>query len=138
MSYTEGEVTKLQEQQRAAVSRAVRTGKGRQDSGGDAHLHPDLQDLNFGPLGAEQHGLPPPLRPSLPEGGEEESWDRRGSLSDFSDFESDDEGQIQRKGQDRVTVSDSDDERNTTHRASGSGHNQLVDVDDPFADPFAG
>jgi LAS seventeen-binding protein 5 len=36
-----------------------------------------------------------------------------------------------------VTVSD-DEGRSPTHHASGSGHNKLVDVDDPFADPFAG
>ena len=89
-------------------------------------------------MGADQHGLPPPLRPSLPEDGEGESWDRRGSLSDFSDYEdeSDEGGMQQRKSQDRVTVSDDDEERSTIHRPSGSGHNKLVDVDDPFADPF--
>lgn len=139
MSHTESEVTKLQAEQRAAVSRAVKAGKDRQENGGDAHLHPDLQDLDFGPLGAEQRGLPPPLRPSLPEDDDEDSWDHRGSLSDFSDYEdeSDDVGRSQRKPQDRVTVSDNDDERSTIHHASGSGQ-KLVDVDDPFADPFAG
>jgi hypothetical protein len=146
ISHTDGEVTKLQEQQRAAVSRAVKAGsyrgKGRQDSSGGDYIHPDLQDLNFGPLGSEQHGLPPPLRPSLPEDdGEGDSWDRRGSLSDFSDFEDEsdeDSARIQRKGQDRVTVSDNDEDRGIVHYAGGSGHNNLVDVDDPFADPFSG
>jgi len=78
----------------------------------------------------------------LPEDdGEGDSWDRRGSLSDFSDFEDESDeasARIQRKGQDRVTVSDNDEDRGFVHYAGGSGHNKLVDVDDPFADPFSG
>lgn len=145
MTHAEGEVTKLQERQRAAVSRAVRSGsyrgKDSQDSQDGGNVHPDLQDLSFGPLGTEQTGLPPPLRPSLPDEGERDSWQRRGSLSDFSDYEdeSDYEERIDGKGRGHVTVSDDDgEERSPTHHASGSRHNKLVDVDDPFADPFAG
>jgi hypothetical protein len=144
LSHTEGEVTKLQERQRAAVSRAVKAGSyrgnTREDGEGDPHLHPDLQDLSFGTLGGEQRGLPAPLRPSLPEDGGRDAWQRRGSLSDFSNYEDDssEEGRIGGKGRGHVTVSDDDEEINTTHHASGSGHGKLVDVDDPFADPFAG
>jgi LAS seventeen-binding protein 5 len=140
----EGEVTKLQERQRAAVSRAIKAGsyrgKDRHDSEAYTHLHPDLQDLSFGALGGEQRGLPAPLHPSLPEDGGIDSWKRRGSLSDFSNFEDDssDEGRMEGKGRGHVTVSDDDEGRNPIHHASGSGHNKLVDVDDPFADPFAG
>lgn len=144
LSHTEGEVTKLQEKQRAAVSRAVKAGSyrdnTREDDEGNTHLHPDLQDLSFGTLGGEQRGLPAPLRPSLPEDGRRDAWQRRGSLSDFSNYEDDssEEGRIGGKGRGHVTVSDDDEEISTTHHASGSGHGKLVDVDDPFADPFAG
>lgn len=142
MSHTEGEVTKLQERQRAAVSRVVRAesyrGKEKQSSEGSGHLHPDLQDLSFGgPLGADQQGLPPPLRPSVAEDVERESWDRRGSLSDFSDYDDSDEDRIGGAGRGHVTVSD-DETGNQVQHASGSGHKQLVDIEDPFADPFAG
>lgn len=143
LSHTEGEVIKLQERQRAAVSRAVKAGtyrgKDRQDRDGGTHLHPDLQDLSFGALGGEERGLPAPLRPSLPEDGGRDSWQRRGSLSDFSSYEDDssEEGSIKGKRRSYVTVSD-DEGRSPTNHASGSGHNKLVDVDDPFADPFAG
>jgi len=45
----ESEVAKLQEKQRVAVQRA------REDAAeGRGHLHPDLQDLSFGPLGNEK------------------------------------------------------------------------------------
>jgi len=143
LNHTQGEVTKLQERQRAAVSRAVKAGsyrgKDRQDSEGDSHLHPDLQDLSFGALGGDQGDLPAPIRPSLPEDGGRDSWHRRGSLSDFSNYEDDssDEPRIEGKGR-YVTVSDDDEERRPTHHASGSAQNKLVDVDDPFADPFTG
>jgi len=141
LSHMEGEVSKLQDQQRAAVSRVIKggnyRGKDRQDSAKDAHLHPDLQDLSFGALGGDQKGLPTPLRPSLPQDGERASWQRRGSLSDFSSFEdnSSEEGRFRR---DHVTVSDNDEGGSHVHHAGWSGDHKLVDVDDPFADPFAG
>ena len=49
----DSELGKLQEKQRAAVQRSI----GRSSSLralDDEHLHPDLQDLNFESLGAEQ------------------------------------------------------------------------------------
>jgi len=143
LSHTEGEVTKLQERQRAAVSRAIKSGnhrgKDRQDSEDDSHLHPDLQDLSFGALGGEQRGLPAPLRPSLPEDGVRDSWQRRGSLSDFSNFEDSSDEVINEGNQrGRITISDDDEERRPVHYASGNVQKKLVDVDDPFADPFAG
>jgi hypothetical protein len=50
----ESEVSKLQERQRTAVERAK--GKGvDSDDAVETYVHPDLQDLSFGPLGAE-HG----------------------------------------------------------------------------------
>jgi hypothetical protein len=76
----------------------------------------------------------------LPEDGGRDSWQRRGSLSDFSNFEDDssEEGRFEDKRRGYVTVSDDDEQTSPTHHASGSGQNVLVDVDDPFADPFAG
>lgn len=145
MSHKEGEVTKLQERQRAAVSRAVRTGsvrgKERQDGEGGTDLHPDLQDLSFGPLGRDQGDLPRPLSPSLPEDRDRDSWQKRGSLSDFSDYEddSDENDRIHGSGRGYVTVSDNDEKSPANHaHASGSRSNKVVDADDPFADPFAG
>ena len=36
-----------------------------------------------------------------------------------------------------VPVSDDDDEKRSTHHGSGNAQNKLVDMYDPFADPFA-
>jgi hypothetical protein len=47
------EVQRLQEKQRAAVQRAVRE-RPRVDDSPRSPIHPDLQDLSFGELGAEQ------------------------------------------------------------------------------------
>ena len=137
LSYTESEVTKLQERQRAAVSRAVRSGsyrgKEREVDGAEGYLHPDLQDLSFGALGAEQPGLPVPLRPSLLENEEKDAWKRRGSLSDFSNYDDESDGDDGEKPG-YVHVSDDD----GPEHASGSKSNKLAEADDPFADPFTG
>lgn len=135
----ESELTRLQEKQRAAVQRATsrQNVSQRTASGDNAHLHPDLHDLSFGPLGTSSNNLPPPLRPSTLE----DDNARRGSLSDFSDYESSDEeahnaaGASSRARKDYVTVSDdSDDDAAVAIRASNTGSSA---VDDPFADPFA-
>ena len=63
----DSEVHKLQEKQRAAVQRAVQRGRDKGPDAEDAaapHFHPDLQDLSFGSLGADQRSavictLPP-------------------------------------------------------------------------------
>lgn len=97
--------------------------KSRNASG---YVHPDLQDLSFGGLGNERVSLPPPIQPSLRHDASAEAvWDEhRGSLSDFSDYESEEERQPAR-----------------THPAGPSSGGQsgarVVDVEDPFADPFA-
>jgi hypothetical protein len=44
----DSELTKLQERQRAAVDRVIRSGSVREKGG--EQVHPDLQDLNFGEL----------------------------------------------------------------------------------------
>jgi hypothetical protein len=141
ISIPESQVNKLQERQRAAVERAKRSSEKEHDDGG--HIHPDLQDLSFGPLGSDQRNLPPPLRPSAPGNptSEPDSWQRRGSLSDFSDYESSDESarNAAAAGSSRryyVDVSDDpDDDNYHVHPKVGGG--KLVDVEDPFADPFA-
>ncbi|KII94112.1 hypothetical protein PLICRDRAFT_36348 [Plicaturopsis crispa FD-325 SS-3] len=138
----EREVDKLQERQRTAVERARRDGtigrgKGKEDP------YADLQDLSFGPLGADQRNLPPPLDPTAPSGGN--SYEDRGSLSDFSDYESSDEETHKQASTSNarrayVDVSDDESEERAHSRAQASGvqRGALVDVEDPFADPFAG
>lgn len=89
-------------------------------------VHPDLQDLSFGGLGTELASLPPPMQPSLPhDASTDAEWEQhRGSLSDFSDYESEEERHPA-----------------PTHLAgpSSGGHSRakVVDAEDPFADPFA-
>lgn len=54
------ELGKLQDRQRAAIERSVGRAGGRSFSPGSGEtspispIHPDLQDLQFGPLGVEQ------------------------------------------------------------------------------------
>ncbi|KAG5654705.1 hypothetical protein H0H81_007461 [Sphagnurus paluster] len=103
----------------------------------DSHLHPDLHDLSFGPLGESSTNLPPPLRPStLSDDGKEDNYDVRGSLSDFSDYSSDEEtrggASTHKRGQDRNYIDVSDDEPYARSHAS-----QAPKDEDPFADPFA-
>lgn len=144
------ELGKLQDRQRAAIERSVGRAGGRSFSPGSGEtspispIHPDLQDLQFGPLGVEQRGLPAPLRPTTrrTSSEEDETW-RRGSLSDFSDYESSNgethnragpSSGVQSRRRDYVDVSDnesSQDVRRDTKQ--GLSH----DNEDPFADPFA-
>jgi len=143
-SVHDSELGKLQEKQRAAVQRSIgRTagqtsfGKARAD---DYDLHPDLQDLNLGPSGVEQRNLQPPLRPTAARTSseDEDTW-HRGSLSDYSDYESSDEGAHNRastsKGKERNYVTVSDDDEIDARRDHKKG--LLQQEDDPFADPFA-
>ncbi|KAF5384868.1 hypothetical protein D9615_001333 [Tricholomella constricta] len=136
----EEQLNVFQERQRAAFERAKYAG-GIQGHGQehDLHLHPDLQDLNFGPLGASSNNLQPPLRPSTrSDDGKEEIYDVRGSLSDFSDYSSDEDtrgsGSSPRKrgGRNYVNVSDDPDEEPYSRAPLAQ-----VKDDDPFADPFA-
>ncbi|KAK7064037.1 VHS domain protein [Favolaschia claudopus] len=141
------ELNKLQQKQRAAVERVKQHSyRGKAAASDDANLHPDLQDLSFGGLGSSSNNLPEPLRPSaLSDDGEDfnEAYAARGSLSDFSDYDSSDEdthnGAGPSKTRDYVTVSD---DEGLGHRGTKVGSpvskGALVDVDDPFADPFAG
>ncbi|EMD41873.1 hypothetical protein CERSUDRAFT_79493 [Gelatoporia subvermispora B] len=153
------ELGKLQEKQRAAIQRSqgrassatllASRGKGRDDDethdqDGQPYAYPDLQDLSFGPLGAEQRGLPPPIRPSALSSDDERG--RRGSLSDFSDYQSSDEethnqrastsaaARSHQRTRDYVDVSDNEEEVNAARDPKTA---LLHEEDDPFADPFA-
>ncbi|KAJ6575345.1 hypothetical protein B0H19DRAFT_1128244 [Mycena capillaripes] len=142
---SETELNKLQEKQRVAVARAKQNsyrGKAPED---DPNLHPDLQELSFGALGSSSQYLPAPLRPSAlsDDGDETNEAYARGSLSEFSDYDSSDEDTNNAAGpstrqRDYVTVSD---DETTGYKGTKVGSpvskGALVDVDDPFADPFA-
>ena len=135
-----GEVSKLQEKQKAAVQNS-RDGNLEDDDDSSPerapiHIHPDLEDLDFGVLGASSSKLPPPMRPNRVEDDEDEDvQDRRGSLSDFSDYESSEEETHRAragtsKRRDYVTVSDDEE-------IAGFAKASTTTVNDPFADPFA-
>jgi len=115
----------------------VRKGK---DRGPDpTYVHPDLEDLNFGPLGNLTTNLPPPIRPSTLSDDDQDDQERRASLSDFSDYESSDENTHKANAgpsskRNFVTVSDSDDEKFVTFKNTRV---RTQTHDDPFADPFA-
>ncbi|PSS29581.1 hypothetical protein PHLCEN_2v2729 [Hermanssonia centrifuga] len=152
----DSELGKLQEKQRAAVQRSLgrvsgQRGKERAyaEDGSEQHangrpMYPDLQDLSFGSLGTEQRNLPPPIRPSTRRTlSEEDTTYRRGSLSDFSDYESSDE-----EAHRRVSASTSssrpysssygkDDVVGGEEETYGDAKHGLLDEEDPFADPFA-
>ncbi|KAG6877876.1 hypothetical protein C0993_002877 [Termitomyces sp. T159_Od127] len=105
----------------------------------DFNLHPDLRDLNFGPLGASSNNLPRPLQPSALSDEDEapRSNSNRGSLSDFSDYSSDEETHVSsvspRKagGREYVDVVDGLDDEPYS-RMPLTKH---LTGDDPFADP---
>jgi LAS seventeen-binding protein 5 len=150
------EVQRLQEKQRAAVQRAVRQRSRPEDDLPGSPIHPDLHDLSFGALGPEHRyasrvlvqplihrhpnrNLQPPIRPTahLPD---EDQVFRRGSLSDFSDYESSDEeaharaaqtsGGIARKAY--INVSGDDE-----GPVDDAARRHIPEDEDPFADPFA-
>jgi len=109
--------------------------KGKDRGPDPTYVHPDLEDLNFGPLGNTTTNLPPPIRPSTLSDDDQDDPDRRGSLSDFSDYESSDENTHKANAgpskRNYVTVSDSEEEAFKNTRVRTQTH------DDPFADPFA-
>ncbi|OSD03205.1 seryl-tRNA synthetase [Trametes coccinea BRFM310] len=150
-----GELGKLQERQRAAIERStgrVGSSSTRPDPGDESptsptsptspsYVHPDLQDLEFGSLGAERRNLPPPIRPTAARSSSEEdnAW-QRGSLSDFSDYNSDDDdthnrqagaSSSQARRRDYVDVSDND-----SLDVQRNPRQHLLDEEDPFADPM--
>jgi hypothetical protein len=152
------ELGKLQDKQRAAVQRAVvrqNSGQPRRERSlspprlsprvGKGRAHPDLDELDL-----KGSSLPQPIRP---DGhgvrSSDEEPDHRGSLSDYSDYESSDEEDRYRAGGSRsqyrsgwdtgsrsaskarayAGLSDEDEPKKPTSK-------KLVDDEDPFADPF--
>ncbi|CAE7105783.1 unnamed protein product [Rhizoctonia solani] len=131
------ELEKLQFKQRARIQREISRSSLRSSLtagagvgaagvgvGATAALHPDLQDLAWG--GASSSNLPAPMQAG--QASTTDAYTNRGSLSDFSDYDSSDE---------------------ETHRnaQAGSPYNykgssaplsaQQDEDEDPFADPFA-
>lgn len=99
-----------------------------------------MQDLSFGGLGSDAARLPPPLQPSSPDSPEDD-YGRRGSLSDFSSYESSDEETHNRR-LGRGVSPDKGKGRSPLGRYNGEAVDSvryhqplLVDVSDPFADP---
>lgn len=133
------ELEKLQYKQRARIQREISRSSLRSSYtsgagagaaagvglGAGAALHPDLQDLAWG--GASTSNLQPPMQAS---GSNAEAFTNRGSLSDFSDYDSsDEETHNQRQAQ------------GYSYRPGGQAgaplSAQAAEEDDPFADPFA-
>ncbi|KAH8835457.1 hypothetical protein DL96DRAFT_1574295 [Flagelloscypha sp. PMI_526] len=129
---SQSEVNKLQERQRMEVERVKGKGRAADLDSPTSPVHPDLHDLDFG--SSSSPGLPAPMRPSSAHNGawkdsDDEEEMRRGSLSDFSDYESDDDRAAASRRY--ITVSDNESEQ-------GKGITTKTSKDDdPFADPFA-
>ena len=126
------------------VTESHKAGEKGQDRGPNVtYIHPDLEDLNFGPLGDSSAHLPPPIRPSALPGDDvfdQDSHDRRGSLSDFSDYESSDENYHRGNAgpsskRNYVTVSDNEEGSHSFNNSRARTQTHVSD--DPFADPFA-
>ncbi|KAG8736084.1 putative actin patch assembly and actin polymerization protein [Ceratobasidium sp. 414] len=135
----ETELEKLQSKQRARVQReisrsslrssftagAAGPGVGAGVGAAGTSLHPDLQDLAWG--GASSSHLQAPMQPSG--SAHTEAFTNRGSLSDFSDYDSSDEETHNRSPQNTYSYRHGVEEPNAPLSAQ--------EEDDPFADPFA-
>ncbi|EJU00017.1 hypothetical protein DACRYDRAFT_23555 [Dacryopinax primogenitus] len=150
----ETELDKLQIKQRERVERvnSMRDMHGerparrsRASHTQDEYVHPDLRDLSFGPI-AGRNSLPEPLRPS-----EDSDDDRQAGLSDYSDYDSEDErygsGSHHTHSRQASTSSQARYDTNTSNgngknlgsgSAPAGGSGLLVDLSDPFADPDEG
>ncbi|KAF8578993.1 hypothetical protein K439DRAFT_1416586 [Ramaria rubella] len=130
------ELNKLQEKQRAAVARAHRSASSRSATG-NTGVHPDLHDLDFNALGSDAAGLPPPLRPSSPDSPLYDQGTGRGTLSDYSDYDSSDEETHNRylTGSSSTPQSFSDEDLTGEEAVRRQA---LLDDADPFADPEVG
>lgn len=103
-------------------------------------VHPDLADLDFSPPAQD---LPPPLRPTsasgvkTPEKGIDE--ERKGSLSDYSDYESSDgETHTAVPKKNYVTTSDNmDNEHPSPTNQPIIQKGITTKAKNPFADPFS-
>jgi len=127
-SKTTDDLSGLRTQQQAAIEQYKRQLHDYEEhEGSGSYIHPDLQDLSFGSLSNEEGELPPPMRPTSSHATSADlEWNKgRGSLSDFSDYESGEEEEQ------RYPV-------NSPVPSSSLPHSErAVDVEDPFADPFA-
>ena len=81
--------------------------------------------------------LPPPLRPTARRDQDDDYSYRRGSLSDFSDYESSDEEMHNRASTSSAPPSRSYDANSSTEDIDvrHDTHQGLLDEQDPFADP---
>ncbi|KAI5121154.1 hypothetical protein M0805_007152 [Coniferiporia weirii] len=141
-----GELDRLQGKQRAAIERQISRNRDRDHAPvsppNSAGLHPDLQDLSFGGMGPSHENLPPPLRPDA-HSSDEDDYNVRGSLSDYSDYDSSDE-ETRRK---RTTAPAGSSYGASSSRPYATVSDEEVDTrkdtrqallqEDPFADPFA-
>lgn len=108
-------------------------------------LHPDLADLDFK---SDARYLPPPMRPTTFKDDDEsdkgDGDDKRGSLSDYSDYDSSEEGGGRGVSAKRSYVTVSDDSGaqlpmvvGPSNQLRAATHASTIRDDDPFADPFA-
>lgn len=168
----ETEISKLQGKQRAAIARANSRSSLNVNSGGVSRppgtksVHPDLREISWATsqentwvLSRTQssltltlvlvtiRGLPPPLQPR---GADEADSYRQGSLSDYSDYSSDEDDRPRTSTSTAATsagagpsytsrgygnlIGDEDD-----LASAGDARKGLLDQqdEDPFADPFA-
>jgi len=131
---SEPELIRLQDKQRATLHRTKERNASLDNLyHGISSPHPDLQDITFGDLGSATN-LPPPIRPN--EHDLDTHGQNRGSLSDYSDYDSSDE-EIQRPTTTGYSYPSSSRAHDNVFEDSHSA-SPLVELDaDPFADPFA-
>jgi len=146
-----GEISKLQGKQRAAIQRATSRSSLNVNSGGVSrppgrNAHPDLKDLHWSSsLGQDSGTLPPPLQPRGADEPEDDERYRQGSLSDYSDYTSEEES-----GRPSTSTAATSHSPYTTRDynnligdedelVTGEGRKGLLEAPeaDPFADPFA-
>lgn len=129
-----GELQQLQARQKRESQRQAQ--KRAQRSQG---AHPDLEDLDFSPIGRQSNQLPSPIRP-------DDNRNSRGySSDDYSDNDynsSDDDWRekhaARSRRQSRAEPSSGRGDRYSSLDDGGHGKKGLLDPNDPFGDPFAG
>lgn len=139
------ELLKLQAKQRIAIDRFTEQQQQRQNSSstnqygfssdaGPQGIYADLQDLTFGD--ASRTNLPAPIHPDANDYVDREP---HGSLSDFSDYDSSEEGQSQPRASTSTATSygtHAYTQYQQQHQPTiDTSKNALIDLDDPFADP---
>jgi len=131
---TGGSEPELKDKQRATLQRTKERNASLDNLyHGISSPHPDLRDITFGDLGSATN-LPPPIRPN--EHDLDIYGQNRGSLSDYSDYDSSEE-EIQRPTATRHSYPSSSRAHDNVFEDSHSA-SPLVELDaDPFADPFA-